>query len=142
MVVKMAKKEAKVSKDKKGEAKVKKHFFKDFKAELKKVIWPTPKQLVNNTTAVIVIVLITALLIALFDLVFREANTYGIYKLQSYVDEKFNTEEDTDNSTTDTEDSDDTTTEDSAEDSEDVTIEDSDTSETDVEVENNTEDAE
>ena len=24
-----------------------KHFFKDFKAELKKVIWPTPKQLVK-----------------------------------------------------------------------------------------------
>ena len=39
----MAKKESKT------ENKVKKHFFKDFKAELKKVIWPTPKQLVNNT---------------------------------------------------------------------------------------------
>ena len=39
----MAKKESK------NENKIKKHFFKDFKAELKKVIWPTPKQLVNNT---------------------------------------------------------------------------------------------
>ena len=29
------------------ETKNKKHFFKDFKAELKKVIWPTPKQLIN-----------------------------------------------------------------------------------------------
>ena len=28
----------------KNDNKVKKHFFKDFKAELKKVIWPTPKQ--------------------------------------------------------------------------------------------------
>jgi len=43
----MAKKESK------NENKVKKHFFKDFKAELKKVIWPTPKQLVNNTVAVV-----------------------------------------------------------------------------------------
>ena len=42
-------------KDNKNENKVKKHFFKDFKAELKKVIWPTPKQLVNNTVAVGVI---------------------------------------------------------------------------------------
>ena len=49
----MAKKESK------NENKVKKHFFKDFKAELKKVIWPTPKQLVNNTIAVVTIVLIT-----------------------------------------------------------------------------------
>ena len=49
-------KEAKSKKDTKN----KKSFFKDFKAELKKVIWPTPKQLVNNTVAVVVIVLVTA----------------------------------------------------------------------------------
>ena len=39
----------------------KKSFFKSFKTKLKKVVWPTPKQLVNNTAAVIAIVLITAL---------------------------------------------------------------------------------
>ena len=44
----MAKKETK-----KENNKNKKSFFKDFKAELKKVNWPTPKQLVNNTIAVI-----------------------------------------------------------------------------------------
>ena len=49
----MPKKE--VSKNDKKEKKENKHFFKDFKAELKRVIWPTPKQLVNNTIAVIVI---------------------------------------------------------------------------------------
>ncbi len=38
----MAKKEAKSNKE---NFKNKKHFLKDFKAELKKVIWPTPKQL-------------------------------------------------------------------------------------------------
>ena len=48
-------KDAKNNKDIKN----KKHFFKDFKAELKKVIWPTPKQIVNNTVAVITTVLIT-----------------------------------------------------------------------------------
>ena len=52
-------KDAKNNKDLKN----KKHFFKDFKAELKKVIWPTPKQIVNNTVAVITIVLITAVIV-------------------------------------------------------------------------------
>ena len=47
----------------KKENKTKKHFLKDFKAELKKVIWPTPKQLVNNTSAVLAIVLITAVIV-------------------------------------------------------------------------------
>ena len=49
-------KDNKEAKNKK-ETKNKKSFFKDFKAELKRVIWPTPKQLINSTTAVVVIVL-------------------------------------------------------------------------------------
>ena len=83
----MAKKESK------NENKLKKHFFKDFKAELKKVIWPTPKQLVNNTVAVVTIVLITAVIVFALDAVFDLGNKYGITKLQSIVDEKFNSEE-------------------------------------------------
>ena len=83
----MAKKESK------NENKVKKHFFKDFKAELKKVIWPTPKQLVNNTVAVATIVLITAAIVFVLDTVFDLGNIYGITKLQSIVDENFNSEE-------------------------------------------------
>ena len=78
----------------KNENKVKKHFFKDFKAELKKVIWPTPKQLVNNTVAVVVIVLITAAIVFVLDAVFDLGNKYGITQLQSIVNEKFNSEED------------------------------------------------
>jgi len=66
--------------------KEKKHFFKEFKAELKKVIWPTPKQLVNNTIAVITIVLITAVIVFVLDLVFETMNTYGINKLKEMVD--------------------------------------------------------
>ena len=77
----------------KNENKVKKHFFKDFKAELKKVIWPTPKQLVNNTVAVVVIVLITAAIVFVLDAVFDLGNKYGITQLQSIVNEKFNSEE-------------------------------------------------
>ena len=63
-----------------------KHFFKDFKAELKKVIWPSPKQLVNNTVAVITIVLITAVIVFALDLAFEKMNTYGVNKLKELVD--------------------------------------------------------
>lgn len=76
-----------------NENKVKKHFFKDFKAELKKVIWPTPKQLVNNTVAVVTIVLLTAVIVFVLDVIFDMGNKYGITQLQSIVNEKYNSEE-------------------------------------------------
>ena len=66
----------------------KKHFFKEFKAELKKVIWPTPKQLVNNTVAVVTIVLITAVIVFVLDFAFESMNTYGINKLKEMVNSK------------------------------------------------------
>jgi len=62
-----------------------KHFFKDFKAELKRVIWPTPKQLVNNTVAVITIVLITAVIVFVLDVVFEKMNSLGINKIKEAV---------------------------------------------------------
>ena len=66
------------------DVKNKRHFFKDFKAELKKVIWPTPKQVVNNTVAVLVIVIITALIVFVLDTCFNFINT-GINGLKSKV---------------------------------------------------------
>ena len=69
----------------KKETKNKKSFFKDFKAELKKVIWPTPKQLVNNTVAVVMIVIVTAAVVFLLDVVFDVLNKYGINKLKSNI---------------------------------------------------------
>jgi len=81
----------------KNENKVKKHFFKDFKAELKKVIWPTPKQLVNNTVAVVTIVVITAVIVFVLDGVFNLGNKYGITYLQNIVNEKFNSEKEKEN---------------------------------------------
>ena len=65
----------------------KKRFFKDFKAELKKVIWPTPKQIVNNTIAVVTIVIATALIVLILDLAFEALNSYGINKLRNLVPE-------------------------------------------------------
>ena len=68
--------------------KEKKRFFKDFKAELKKVIWPTPKQLVNNTVAVITIVLLTAVIVFVLDFTFEKMNTYRINRLKESVQSK------------------------------------------------------
>ena len=76
----MAKKEAKTNK--KENNKNKKSFSKDFKAELKKVVWPTPKQLVNNTVAVIAIVLVTAAIVFVLDLTFETLNKHQVIKLQ------------------------------------------------------------
>ena len=97
----MAKKEAKANN--KENAKNKKSFWKSFKAELKKVIWPTPKQLVNNTVAVVTIVLITAAIVFVLDVVFDMGNKYGISRLQNVVNEKYNPAENTtsDNTSTD-----------------------------------------
>ena len=79
----MAKKEAKANK--KENNKNKKSFFKDFKAELKKVIWPTPKQLLNNTLAVITIVLITSAIVFVLDLTFEALNKHGIDKIKEVI---------------------------------------------------------
>lgn len=79
----MAKKETKTNK--KENSKNKKSFFKDFKAELKKVVWPTPKQLVNNTVAVITIVLITAIIVFVLDLAFEFVNKQGVEKVKEVI---------------------------------------------------------
>ena len=71
----------------------KRHFFKDFKAELKKVIWPTKKQLINNTTAVITIVLVLALIVITLDLVFETLNNYRINKLDEFIETRNTSEE-------------------------------------------------
>ena len=110
----MAKKEKKVTNKENNnkENKNKKSFFKGLKAELKKVIWPTPKQLVNNTVAVIMIVLITAVIVFVLDLAFESLNKYGVDKIkesiqtiESTTDENTTTEtnEATDNTATESE---------------------------------------
>ena len=77
-------KDAKNNKDVKN----KKHFFKDFKAELKKVIWPTPKQIVNNTIAVITIVIIAAFIVFVLDFVFNIFNDKVINQFKLNIKNK------------------------------------------------------
>jgi len=42
-------------------------WFREMRSELKKVVWPTMKQLRNNTIIVIVSVIIVGLIVAAFD---------------------------------------------------------------------------
>ena len=88
----MANKEKKVkpenNKKSKKEEKNKRHFFKHFKAELKRVVWPTPKQLLNSTVAVITIVLVIGVLVFVLDMGFELLNKQNA-KLQSSLQEKY-----------------------------------------------------
>ncbi len=93
----MANKEAKAKKE---NNKNKRTFFKDFKSELKKVNWPTPKQLLNNTVAVITIVIITAAIVFILDLTFETLNKYGVDKIKEVIKtENVTSNEDTNNTT-------------------------------------------
>ena len=73
------------NKEKNKEKKENKNFFKELKAELKRVNWPTFKQLVNNTIAVLTIVIITAVIVFILDLIFENLNKYGVETLKTFV---------------------------------------------------------
>jgi len=67
------KKSAKKTDSKKSAKAVKKpskikKFFKDLKSEVKKIVWPTKKQVLNNTGVVLIAMAITALFIEGVDL--------------------------------------------------------------------------
>ena len=44
-------------------------YFRELKSELKKVVWPTPKQVVKNTLIVLASVVIVGIFIWVFDFV-------------------------------------------------------------------------
>ena len=47
-------------------------YFRELRSELKKVVWPTPKQVVKNTLIVLACVLIVGVFIWVFDFVATE----------------------------------------------------------------------
>ena len=119
-------KKIKDSTSKKDSKKEKRHFLKDVKAELKKVIWPTPKQLLNNTLAVIASVIIVGVIVFLLDLCFEKINTFGIEKLKTVVQSSQNAtlDDTTENSTVENLDADDNDTQENVEDSAETSSED------------------
>ena len=51
-------------------------FFKEVKSEMKKVVWPTKKQIINNTLIVFAAVAVIGVFIWVLDLVFQ----YGLFQ--------------------------------------------------------------
>ena len=49
-----------------------KRFFKDTKAELKKVTWPDKEQLIHNTGVIIVFILIITIILSVLDFGFAK----------------------------------------------------------------------
>ena len=89
------------------------HYFKDMKAELKKVVWPSPKQTANNTIAVIVFALAIAIIVFALDSVFNAIYKYGVTPVQEKITSSYSEKTDENSEITTTED-------DSADDSEEL----------------------
>ena len=45
-------------------------FFKETKSELKKVSWPTRKQLLHNTLIILIFIIITSVILSVLDIGF------------------------------------------------------------------------
>ena len=45
-------------------------FFRETRSELKKVVWPSKSQIINNSVVVLVVVLVASLFILLLDVLF------------------------------------------------------------------------
>ena len=104
----MAKNEKQIKENKTG-------YFKAMKSELKKVTWPTPKELFNNTVAVLVFVIIIALIVFVFVFCFDKINKNGVTKLQEKVQSSYSTKTDADENDENSESSDETNNSEEAE---------------------------
>ena len=56
-------------------------YFRELRSELKKVVWPTPKQVLKNALVVLACVLIVGVFIWVFDYV----STWGVTSLVNLV---------------------------------------------------------
>ena len=56
-----------------------KDYFKGVKLEMKKVVWPSRKQIVNNTLVVLATVLVIGIIIWVLDLIFQ----FGLFQFIS-----------------------------------------------------------
>ena len=62
----MAKNTSEKKSEKKEQGKLKK-WFKDLRVEFKKVVWPSKKTVVNNTSVVVSVIAASAILVGLLD---------------------------------------------------------------------------
>ena len=64
-----------VKTDKNGKPKMKigeriKKFFRDYKSEMKKIVWPTRPQVIQNTGVVLIAIVFIAAIVGILDLAF------------------------------------------------------------------------
>lgn len=59
-----------------------KKFVKDYKSEFKKLVWPTPKQLLKNSAVVLVSVIVVGACLALVNFGLDR----GFYYLKDWID--------------------------------------------------------
>lgn len=78
----MAKKNNKKVEKNSAEKANKKHWFREFRAELKKVTWPSKKELLENSVVVISMVIIVALVIFVLDLGFKSLTQVEIEQVE------------------------------------------------------------
>ena len=62
-----------------------KGFFKDMKSELKKVVWPTKRQVINNTLLVVALVVVVSLVVLGIDLVLKTVDVKLWDLISSYI---------------------------------------------------------
>ena len=76
----------------------KSHWFKDFKAEIKKIVWPSGKRLFDNVVVVLSMVFIVTLIIFLLDLGLKQLSNLeinGVNELKTKVANELNSAENT-----------------------------------------------
>ncbi|MCL1857823.1 MAG: preprotein translocase subunit SecE [Oscillospiraceae bacterium] len=63
-----------------------KKFFKDYRSEMKKIVWPTRPQVIQNTGVVLIAIIFIAAIVGLLDLAFGT----GVIQLLGKVRELIN----------------------------------------------------
>ena len=62
-----------------------KGFFKDMKSELKKVVWPSKRQVINNTLLVVALVVAVSLIVLGIDLVLKNVDVKLWNLISNYI---------------------------------------------------------
>ena len=100
---------------------------------LKKVNWLTPKQLLNNTTAVIVMVIVVSAIVFVLDFTFENLNSHGVERLKAIVQQdESNTIDNTVQDNNDNNETDNTTVENNVSNETTNTVEDNETNSNEV----------
>ena len=62
-----------------------KKFFKDYRSEMKKIVWPTRPQVIQNTGVVLIAIIFVAAIVGLLDLAFGTGIIGALGKLKEVI---------------------------------------------------------